>query len=629
MTVDFSQLEQQNGLPPGMLSAVMQQESGGNPNAISPKGAIGSFQFMPQTAQQYGIDPANPDQSAQAAATMLGQLQQKYNGDIPSTLAGYNWGQGNVDRQGIQNAPPETQNYIQNIMGKIGNTIVPSAQAAEMPAPPPGFVLDGQSPQQVSSLSTPPPGFVLDGQSSPQEAVQNNLGIVSDSIKGFGRGIGQGAIGLATMPFDLGAQAGGYLAKKAIGNSTLGLDANSMAYNALNSIFGPGGLPEKPPSVTGAVFDATGLNGQAQTVPGQFAQTIGNFVPAVAAATMGNGQPLSSNLMTIAKESGLMGAGDETAGQLTNGTAAEPYARIAGSLAGHFVPSALDSLSGGGSNLMAGMTARSVDQMQAEADALKSGAGKTIEGAKQSGVVFNPEKSQGIVDAVNAALNKKDMIPEMNPKTLAIVNKISSLAETSDLGLSQLAQYRTMLNRIAPTEDGVSAGAVKKAIDSSVNSATEDDLIGGTTDAIKQLNIGRANYAAASRFEDISDLLSKANGDPNRIKAALSRFASDPDNYRGWPQAQVMALKTAADTGIVENLLKAFGKFGFSMGKPGVGNTVLPALSMASQAVGNPVGIPLAIGGTAARLGQTYLARGKADKLLDMLSQMKANGAMQ
>lgn len=130
---DLSALEQQYGLPAGLLSAVQQTESGGNPNAISPAGALGLFQFLPSTAKQYGIDPLNPDQAAQGAAQMYSDLLGKYNGDLPSALAAYNWGQGNVDRKGLANAPAETQGYISKIMGQIGSTIIPSANASEMP----------------------------------------------------------------------------------------------------------------------------------------------------------------------------------------------------------------------------------------------------------------------------------------------------------------------------------------------------------------------------------------------------------------------------------------------------------------------------------------------------------------
>ena len=150
---NLSALEQQFGLPSGLLSAVQQQESGGDPNAVSPAGALGAFQFMPATAKQYGIDPLDPDQAAVGAAKMYSDLLDKYDGDVPSALAAYNWGQGNLDKNGLPNAPAETKNYVASIMGKldgnnqaskvpsttqsilsaVGNAILPSANAAEMP----------------------------------------------------------------------------------------------------------------------------------------------------------------------------------------------------------------------------------------------------------------------------------------------------------------------------------------------------------------------------------------------------------------------------------------------------------------------------------------------------------------
>ena len=115
----FPILEDLHKLPPGILKSVMKQESGGNPAAVSPKGAKGLFQFMDPTAQQYGIDPYDPVQAASAAARMLGELNVKYQGDLSKVLAGYNWGQGNVDRQGIARAPEETRNYIQKVTANM------------------------------------------------------------------------------------------------------------------------------------------------------------------------------------------------------------------------------------------------------------------------------------------------------------------------------------------------------------------------------------------------------------------------------------------------------------------------------------------------------------------------------
>jgi hypothetical protein len=134
MSSILRQLEQQNRLPPGLLGAVMMAESSGNPRAISPKGAQGLFQFMPATAKQYGIDPLSPLQSAQGAAQMLGELKQKYGGSLPHVLGAYNFGQGNIDRKGLQAAPAETRNYIDKILNSLSP--ISTAEADEIPAIP-------------------------------------------------------------------------------------------------------------------------------------------------------------------------------------------------------------------------------------------------------------------------------------------------------------------------------------------------------------------------------------------------------------------------------------------------------------------------------------------------------------
>lgn len=116
----FSKLEQKHGLPSGLLDAVWATESGRGKNMLSPAGARGHFQFMPATAQQYGLtNPDDLNQSAEAAARMYGDLFRKYGGDMPKALAAYNWGQGNLDRQGLEKAPAETRNYINKITSKV------------------------------------------------------------------------------------------------------------------------------------------------------------------------------------------------------------------------------------------------------------------------------------------------------------------------------------------------------------------------------------------------------------------------------------------------------------------------------------------------------------------------------
>lgn len=125
----LEELEKTNKLPRGLLSAVMHQESAGNPNAQSHAGAQGLFQFMRATANDMGLkDRTHPDNSARAASEYLSKLYFRYNQNLELTLAAYNWGLGNVDQYikprpngslfeqfRLTKMPEETQNYVTRI----------------------------------------------------------------------------------------------------------------------------------------------------------------------------------------------------------------------------------------------------------------------------------------------------------------------------------------------------------------------------------------------------------------------------------------------------------------------------------------------------------------------------------
>lgn len=113
-----------NGVPVSILAWLLWKESRYNPAIISGAkrssvGAIGIAQFMPATARDMGIDPADPAQAIPAAAKYLAWLYQK-TGQWDKALAAYNWGIGNVTRKGIASAPAETVDYYTSIMSKSG-----------------------------------------------------------------------------------------------------------------------------------------------------------------------------------------------------------------------------------------------------------------------------------------------------------------------------------------------------------------------------------------------------------------------------------------------------------------------------------------------------------------------------
>ncbi|NDU92757.1 MAG: lytic transglycosylase domain-containing protein, partial [Ferrovum sp.] len=120
-------LEAERGLPSGLLDSVYAAESGRGKYLVSEAGALGPFQFYPTTAQEYGVtDPMNFGQSAVGAANFYADLMKHYHGDIKKSLAAYNWGYGNVDREIKKHgnewetqAPKETRDYIDRVMAEM------------------------------------------------------------------------------------------------------------------------------------------------------------------------------------------------------------------------------------------------------------------------------------------------------------------------------------------------------------------------------------------------------------------------------------------------------------------------------------------------------------------------------
>ena len=116
-----------HGIDYSLLKALIVTESGFNPNAVSPKGAVGLMQLIPPTAQRYGVTAGkgstieekltDPKTNIKAGARYLADLIKRFPGRLELALAAYNAGEGAVQRAGnkIPNYP-ETQNYVKTVM---------------------------------------------------------------------------------------------------------------------------------------------------------------------------------------------------------------------------------------------------------------------------------------------------------------------------------------------------------------------------------------------------------------------------------------------------------------------------------------------------------------------------------
>ncbi|MGE8274539.1 lytic transglycosylase domain-containing protein [Stenotrophomonas sp.] len=136
---------------PGLEQSVMQVESGGNPSAVSPKGAMGTMQTMPGTLRDpgYGVTPArdqSPAEMERVGKDYLQAMLRQY-GDPRLALAAYNWGPGNVDRAMqthvgnvdavLANAPAETRAYVPKVLQHSGTQTAAAPQIGFRPTKEP------------------------------------------------------------------------------------------------------------------------------------------------------------------------------------------------------------------------------------------------------------------------------------------------------------------------------------------------------------------------------------------------------------------------------------------------------------------------------------------------------------
>lgn len=544
--------------------------------------------YVNDVAQTAGMHPDQPYnvRDPQTLVNLATAITKHENGSVPYSPEQFNTAAnmalgGDVTRstQSLV-APPQMQ----------AASITPTGL-------PPGFQLDAQ-PQAAQGL---PPGFQLDGLQSFQPTTSDRLQQVAQGgTFGLSDEIGSG-LAATKMAMDKG-RLSDWNEDYTTGVTGLRQDMNTYQQQRPLETMGlqfVGGLPAALAS--GSAL-ANGLRGS-------------NFATrALASGAAGAASGGAYGFGTGEGDGRLQSAGQ---GALVGGVlgAALPFAPAAGN-------AVATTTAKGVQTGARGVMARSPEILQDTADAMKKNAGGMFNQMRDIGAVINEAKTSDLLSNIDAAVKSKQFIPELNPKTLAIVNHIKEAASEGTLGINDLDQYRRLLSRVGNSEDGVSAGTVRNAIDSTVNSITENDLASGGREAVDLLNQARPAYSKAMKFKEVTDLVTKADGDPNRIKAAFQRFTANDENKKGFSLAEWDALKKAARTGIGENILKAFGKFGVDFSNSGTGNTVLPTL-MAMGKVGGaaliPGGLPAVAAATLARQSQKFIARGKVENALRVI----------
>lgn len=357
-----------------------------------------------------------------------------------------------------------------------------------------------------------------------------------DMAKSFGAGVGKGAIGIAGLGGDIESLITKYVplpSDETINDavSGLGADPNGVIGRMARSALGSGG-PQLPTTaeIQSAVEDnVTGKFYEPQTTAGKYAGTVGEFVPGL--LTGGTEGLVQGGVKALGKRALLdvvaPAVGSEAAGQLTEGSVAEPYARVLGAVLG-----------GGAGKVGEILTspktpAVTFDTIGAKAAAAESKAGdiKTLaqdayKAADDAGVVIGPAGMKTTFDAMKSKVLTDTGLPAVNkvfadkfPNIKANIAVLDDVAKgpTSLMGLDKLRQTLRSIPATASDAEQRYATMMVKGLDDYVGNLTPADVLtskGATKEATDALVQARKLYRDSSVLQDktkiIGDVMEKA-----------------------------------------------------------------------------------------------------------------------
>lgn len=103
-------------VPPDLVMAIIDEESGWNPYAVSKKGAVGLMQLMPQTALEFGVrNRYRPDENIRGGVAYLALLNREFDGDLRLVTAAYYVGENPISRRKLDYSSADVQDYVKRV----------------------------------------------------------------------------------------------------------------------------------------------------------------------------------------------------------------------------------------------------------------------------------------------------------------------------------------------------------------------------------------------------------------------------------------------------------------------------------------------------------------------------------
>jgi hypothetical protein len=436
--------------------------------------------------------------------------------------------------------------------------------------------------------------------------------MLADAGKSVASGLGQATIGAIGGIGDLRSLASRGV--DALG-SKLGVDLSPVktaASAASNVIPGLGLLRNAPTSqdVRSTVTDpVVSPDYQPQSVLGSYLKTAAEFAPGM--LTGGRSNLGSTFLRNVAAPAAL----SETAGQITQDTAAEPYARVAGALAG-----------AGGASAAArkfqemAAARNSAKAMPSGGDLVRTGGGQ-FDAARDMDVVVKPDFASRTASDMRAAL--KDFDPQdANVKDVfRKIDRLDSLSLTGAVEMNEIENVRKQLSKLRKSLDPSTREAAKTAqvvlTENQAKLAAQDVLSGDAQLYSKTIRDAVGNYGAGKRSltvqgkQDLAELNAGTAGsggnDDNALRQAMKQLARPINNTNvpagkrlGFNDAEIEAARLAAMGTPVGNTARYVGKLaptgsvsgvlsaGAGYGAAGpMGAVALPAVGYLAKKIGD------------------------------------------
>ena len=391
----------------------------------------------------------------------------------------------------------------------------------------------------------------------------------------------KGTIGLAGLPAEAGdVGARGLDIATRFVERKLGLP-ESAPYDPNQATLSGHRLPDAA-SIQSHIENLTGPLYEPETTPGKYAQTIGEFAPAV----FGGPEFLGARLMGRAV---LPGLASEGAGQATQGTAAEPWARIGGALLG----------AGAGGAL--GRVAQAPVPTAEDLQSAISGAGRGYNSPAVQDLRLAPEAMSGLADKIQDDLLANKIDPLNAPYVSRSINQLGNGArfeepttqtntllsgpgyhiadDVSQPALYQIADIDLVRQSLgdAPFEERRAAAIARSAIDNYVGNIPQSDVVQGDAAAANQaLSDARGNFAAMKRAQDVSSALGRAenqagstysghnldNATRQQLRPILNQKegVSKTPAFQDYTPDEIAALRGSVNGSFLRNTIRDVGK---------------------------------------------------------------------